>query len=95
MLIFFQGDRTTANKNKKSRNKFNQISRKSKHKFVLPDSSQVGLIELEERLCPVDGCDSSGHLGGSSDTHFTIEACPLYHNLTPKQCKVCKTQVFM
>lgn len=36
----------------------------------------------EERKCPVDGCDSSGHLGGRIDKHFTQEACPTYHNMT-------------
>ncbi|KAG4070739.1 hypothetical protein HA402_010965 [Bradysia odoriphaga] len=36
----------------------------------------------EERRCPVDGCDSVGHLGGRLEKHFTQEACPLYHNMT-------------
>lgn len=36
----------------------------------------------EERRCPVDGCESIGHLGGRLDKHFTQEACPLYHNMT-------------
>lgn len=36
----------------------------------------------EERRCPVDGCDSNGHLGGHLDKHFTQEACPIYHNMT-------------
>lgn len=35
-----------------------------------------------DNKCPVDGCDSKGHLGGQIDKHFTIEACPLYHNVT-------------
>ncbi|XP_065225223.1 histone acetyltransferase KAT7 [Planococcus citri] len=72
--------------NKKARTK-SQSQRKSKNKMVLPDSSQNTLVELEERLCPLEGCDSNGHLGGRLDKHFTIDACPLYHNLTPKQCK--------
>lgn len=56
--------------------------------MVLPDSSQNTLVELEERLCPLEGCDSNGHLNGKLDKHFTIDACPVYHNLTIKQCKV-------
>ncbi|XP_050537303.1 histone acetyltransferase KAT7 isoform X2 [Daktulosphaira vitifoliae] len=45
-----------------------------------------GLIELEERLCPVNGCDSLGHMNGLYERHFTSEACPMYHRLTMKQC---------
>ncbi|PSN38346.1 hypothetical protein C0J52_26724 [Blattella germanica] len=29
---------------------------------------------VEERRCPLEGCDSMGHLGGRADKHFTIEA---------------------
>uniref|UniRef100_A0A8D8SJ70 Histone acetyltransferase n=1 Tax=Cacopsylla melanoneura TaxID=428564 RepID=A0A8D8SJ70_9HEMI len=50
------------------------------------DSSATDAKE-EERKCPLDDCDSCGHLSGKYDTHFTIEACPKYHNLTPAQCK--------
>lgn len=42
---------------------------------------------VEERKCPVEGCDSKGHLGGSSDKHFTQEACPLYHNVSLDETK--------
>ncbi|XP_059613142.1 histone acetyltransferase KAT7 isoform X2 [Phlebotomus argentipes] len=41
-----------------------------------------------ERKCPFEGCDSAGHLGGQFDKHFTIEACPLYHNLTVAEAKL-------
>ena len=44
--------------------------------------------EEEERKCPTEGCDSTGHLGGRISRHFTSDACPLYHNLTPHHCKV-------
>lgn len=37
---------------------------------------------VEERKCPVEGCDSAGHLGGHFEKHFTQEACPLFHNMT-------------
>lgn len=42
---------------------------------------------VEERKCPVDGCDSLGHLGGLSEKHFTQEACPLYHNVSLEETK--------
>ncbi|KAL0266644.1 UNVERIFIED_CONTAM: hypothetical protein PYX00_009131 [Menopon gallinae] len=42
---------------------------------------------IEERKCPLDGCDSTGHYGGVYEKHFTLEACPMYHNLTPQECK--------
>ncbi|XP_030751236.1 histone acetyltransferase KAT7 [Sitophilus oryzae] len=42
---------------------------------------------IVERKCPLEGCDSMGHLSGKFDKHFTLEACPLYHNFTISQCK--------
>lgn len=41
----------------------------------------------KERECPLAACcDSRGHLSGKLETHFTLEACPLYHNTTPQNC---------
>lgn len=52
-------------------------------------SSEAALAtQIEERKCPLEKCDSLGHLGGQHDKHFTIEACPMFHNLTSQQCKV-------
>lgn len=31
--------------------------------------------------------DSSGHLGGLSEKHFTQEACPVYHNVSLSETK--------
>ncbi|KAK6640603.1 hypothetical protein RUM44_012299 [Polyplax serrata] len=42
---------------------------------------------IAERKCPVDGCNSLGHYGGNYEKHFTIDACPLYHNRTPEECR--------
>lgn len=42
---------------------------------------------VEERRCPVDGCDSKGHLGGLNDKHFTQEACLMFHNVTLEETK--------
>ncbi|XP_012265318.2 histone acetyltransferase KAT7 [Athalia rosae] len=44
-------------------------------------------ISTKERECPLAlTCDSRGHLSGRFDTHFTLEACPVYHNTTPQAC---------
>ncbi|KAL1139248.1 hypothetical protein AAG570_006234 [Ranatra chinensis] len=45
------------------------------------------LIEYEERRCPLECCDSLGHLGGKAEKHFTIEACPIYHRMSANECK--------
>jgi len=37
--------------------------------------------------CPVDGCNSEGHLSGKFDSHFTQTTCPIFHNLTPQDCE--------
>lgn len=41
----------------------------------------------EDKGCPLEGCNSMGHLSGKSEKHFTIEACPVYHNLTVSETK--------
>ncbi|CAD6998110.1 unnamed protein product [Ceratitis capitata] len=40
-----------------------------------------------EKKCPIEGCDSSGHLSGNLDRHFLPEACPIYHNMSASECK--------
>lgn len=40
-----------------------------------------------EQKCPVEGCDSSGHLSGNQDKHYLPEACPIYHNMSTSECK--------
>merc|ERR1712012_556547 len=42
---------------------------------------------LENRKCPVPGCDSQGHLSGKLERHFTHDACPTFHNTTAKACR--------
>lgn len=37
--------------------------------------------------CPVEGCNSEGHFSGRFESHFTQTTCPIYHNLTPKECE--------
>lgn len=36
--------------------------------------------------CPVEGCNSEGHSSGRFESHFTQTTCPVFHNLTPKEC---------
>ncbi|CAL4073736.1 unnamed protein product, partial [Meganyctiphanes norvegica] len=45
------------------------------------------LPPIESRKCPVEGCDSTGHLGGKYDKHFSVESCPVFHNFTKDECK--------
>jgi len=55
-----------------------------------------GCTPLEERKCPTPGCDSSGHLSGSGgklDRHFTQEACPMFHNMTGKECREFRLEI--
>uniref|UniRef100_H2YI86 Histone acetyltransferase n=1 Tax=Ciona savignyi TaxID=51511 RepID=H2YI86_CIOSA len=42
---------------------------------------------VDMKQCPISGCDSRGHLMGRFERHFTLAACPIYHNLTPERCK--------
>lgn len=42
---------------------------------------------IDLKHCPTPNCDSQGHLTGRYERHFTIAACPLYHNLTPENCR--------
>lgn len=60
-------------------------AKNSKQKDAKSRTNDVTLNE--ERKCPVEGCNSLGHLSGKHEKHFTVEACPLYHNTTVAQCK--------
>ena len=40
----------------------------------------------KEILCPVEGCDSSGHLNGVSYSHKNPSSCPVYHKMTTQEC---------
>lgn len=52
-----------------------------------PSMSRAPTPPQLEKRCPVDGCDSSGHLSGNLDRHFLPEACPIYHNMSVSECK--------
>lgn len=49
--------------------------------------NDIEVKEDKEPTCPVPGCSSEGHLSGRFPTHFTVAACPLYHNTTPTACE--------
>lgn len=62
----------------------------NKHKDLKTRINDV--IITEERKCPLEICNSVGHLTGKYDKHFTVEACPFYHNMTMTQCKEMATE---
>ena len=44
-------------------------------------------VAVKDRECPLCAvCDSRGHLSGKLEVHFTLEACPIYHNTSPQAC---------
>ncbi|XP_011496442.1 PREDICTED: histone acetyltransferase KAT7 [Ceratosolen solmsi marchali] len=50
-------------------------------------SSSSRMRSVKERECPLaPACNSRGHLSGRFDIHFTLEACPSYHNTSPQGC---------
>lgn len=51
-------------------------------------SKNTNVLVEEERKCPMEGCNSMGHLSGKFDKHFTLEACPAYHNTNIEKCKI-------
>ncbi|XP_044754642.1 histone acetyltransferase KAT7 [Coccinella septempunctata] len=51
------------------------------------NKSRANDILIEERTCPLESCNSLGHISGKFAKHFTLEACPMYHNMSPSQCK--------
>lgn len=47
----------------------------------------VHSYQVDMKQCPINGCDSRGHLLGRFERHFTPSTCPIYHNLTPERCR--------
>ncbi|XP_065078378.1 histone acetyltransferase KAT7 [Ochlerotatus camptorhynchus] len=43
--------------------------------------------EPVENRCPLLHCESTGHLGGQFERHFTLEGCPMFHNMTAQHTK--------
>lgn len=63
------------------------IVTKGKTKNKKTDVKRSNEIMIEERVCPIENCNSLGHLGGKLDKHFTVDACPNYHNYAITDCK--------
>lgn len=76
-------------RNKRSRSISSSCSRRSPP--VSGADCNENQSEGEEQTirlrCPVEGCNSDGHLSGKFESHFTQTTCPVYHNLTPKECE--------
>ncbi|XP_023032466.2 histone acetyltransferase KAT7 [Drosophila willistoni] len=53
---------------------------------IIPHPPSSSASQLEKK-CPIEGCDSSGHLSGHLDRHFLPEACPIFHNMSASECK--------
>ncbi|XP_054154223.1 histone acetyltransferase KAT7-like [Oppia nitens] len=49
------------------------------------DSSDLD-VQNDGRCCVPD-CDSTGHLSGKFDVHSSQNMCPVYHNVTPDDCR--------
>ncbi|KAK9738897.1 MYST family zinc finger domain [Popillia japonica] len=63
------------------------VATKGKTKNKKSDVKKSNEVIIEERVCPIESCSSLGHLGGRLDQHFTVDACPSYHNYTFADCK--------
>lgn len=77
-------------RNKRSRSISSTCSRRSPllaNGTEFNDNQSEGEEQTIRLRCPVEGCDSQGHLSGKFESHFTQTTCPIYHNLTPNECE--------
>jgi len=58
-----------------------------KQKENEPSAQELSADQKEEVNCPVEGCDSSGHLNGVDDHHYSYDTCPIYFSMTHEECK--------
>lgn len=61
----------------------------SKKKDAVVKELLIEEPEPVENRCPLLHCDSTGHLGGQFERHFTLEGCPMFHNMTAQHTKDC------
>lgn len=78
-----------ASRNKRSRSISSSCSRRSPllNGADFNENQSEGEEQTIRLRCPVEGCNSEGHLSGKFDSHFTQRTCPIFHNLTPKECE--------
>ena len=85
-----QQQQQQAARNKRSRSISSSCSRRSPLLTNGKDCND-NQSEAEEQTirlrCPVEGCNSEGHLSGKFESHFTQTTCPIYHNSTPNECE--------
>ena len=84
-----QQNQQSSARNRRSRSVSSSCSRRSPI-FNGADCSENQSEGEEQTIrlrCPVEGCNSEGHLSGKYETHFTQTTCPIYHNLTPDECE--------
>ncbi|XP_058125297.1 histone acetyltransferase KAT7 [Anopheles ziemanni] len=75
-------------KGKAKNNISNSLLSSSKRTNDKPPPKELPVEETPvERRCPLEHCDSLGHMGGQFERHFTLEACPMYHNMNADQTK--------
>lgn len=55
-------------------------------------NGQFGADIVPDKLCPLDGCNSKGHMCSKFERHTFIEACPSFHNLTLNDCQTIEKQ---
>ncbi|KFB37294.1 AGAP009676-PA-like protein [Anopheles sinensis] len=72
----------------KAKNNISNSLLSSKRTNDKPAPKELPIEETPvERRCPLVQCDSLGHMGGQFEKHFTLEACPMYHNMNADQTK--------
>jgi histone acetyltransferase MYST2 len=69
-----------------SKDKLKQQKKKNEQKHNAANAAKA--LQTEKKGCPLESCNSNGHLSGKYEKHFTLEACPEYHNATNEETKI-------
>lgn len=79
---------SATSRNKRSRSVSSSCSQRSPLlNGDLSENQSDGEEQTIHLRCPVEGCNSEGHLSGKYESHFTQTTCPIFHNLTPDECE--------
>lgn len=84
---FHQSLNHNTTRHKRSRSISSSCSRRSPVMNGDYDDQSEEEDQIIRLRCPVDGCNSEGHLSGKFESHFTQTTCPIYHNFTPAECE--------